>query len=175
MSSDEDARSTERPPANDGVEVDESGPDIAAAILRAKTNASAGRYGPPSATAKINKFDLAQALALTTSEGEHMPSSSKPPRDDDAPFVGGEVEVVGEEHASVPPGSKPSKRPKASSLPPAPPIEEISARAVALGEAHASDEEDAIVRRPRSGNLVLVILGALVGLAVIAYVYVRTR
>lgn len=179
MSTDEEARSTERPPAQDDSEVDlhDAHPDIAAAIKRAKTNASPGRYGPPSATAKINKFDLAQALALTTSDGEHVPSSSKPPRDDDAPFVAGEVEVVGEEEVnsgvpsggaakeSVPPGSKPSKKPpKAISKPPI--IDVITAEA---------EDETAVVPKANSGNLVLVILGAIIGLIVVAYVYVTTR
>ena len=166
MSSDDEARSTERPPANDDP-LDSSRPDIAGAIVRAKTNASVGRYGPPSATAKINKFDLAQALALTTSDGEQSPSSSKPPREDDAPFVAGEVEVLGVEDESVPPNSKPSKKPQ-----PEVDAEEISARAVA---GATTAEEDAIVPKQSSGKVVLLILGAIVGVIVIAYVYVSTR
>lgn len=153
VSSDEEARSTERPPAR----VDEPHPDIAGAIQRAKTSASLDRHGPPAATAKIDKFDLAQALALTTADGEHVPSSSKPPRDDDAPFVPGEVEVVGEEevHSGVPSGTR------SATAPPEP--------------SAAKDEITAIVPRQSSGNVVLIALGVLIGVLVMAYVYVTTR
>jgi hypothetical protein len=165
----EEARSTERPPAPD----DDPHTDIAAAIQRAKTNASPGRYGPPAATAKISKFDLAQALALTTADGEHAPSSSKPPREDDAPFVPGEVEVVGEEEVhsgvpgleSAPPGSKPpSSKAGAKSKPPA-------------DEAvNESGVKPAQLAAPKAaGRVSLVILAALIGVVVIAYVYVTTR
>ena len=168
VSRDEEARSTERPPAGEG---EEDGVDIASAIQRAKTNASPGRYGPPAATAKIDKFDLAQALALTTAEGEQVPSSSKPPREDDAPFVPGEVEVVGEEEVnsgvpgldSLPPGSGKPKSTKSKTPEPLP----VSAA--------AANVDTAIVPRPASGNIVLVILGLLIGVVVMAYVYVSTR
>jgi hypothetical protein len=166
VKSDEEARSTARPPANGDEE--QAQPDIAGAILRAKSNASAGRASipdrsPASATAKINKFDLAQALALTTSEGEAVPPSTRPPREDDAPFVAGEVEVVGEEEMvhsgvpgvdSVPPSTRKSAEVKIS-LAPAPQV--------------------AIEPAKRTSNLALALIAALVGLIVIGYVYVRTR
>lgn len=146
MSSDEEARSTERPPAP-GDEPSNEDPhrDIAAAIRRAKTNASPGRYGPPAATAKIDKFELAQALALTTAEDERAPSSSKPPRDDGAPFVSGE-EVT----SSVPADHVEAQRDR-------------------------TPESSPAVPKPRSGNLGLLLLGLLLGAAVMAYAYATTR
>lgn len=147
MSSDEEARSTERPPAP-GDEPSNEDPhrDIAAAIRRAKTNASPGRYGPPAATAKIGKFELAQALALTTAEDERAPSSSKPPRDDGTPFVSGE-----EATSSVP-----------------------AAHVEAQPQRDRTPESPA-VPKPRSGNLGLLLLGLVLGAAVMAYAYATTR
>jgi hypothetical protein len=172
VSRDEEARSTDRPPSPD----DDAHPDIASAIQRAKTNASPGRYGPPQATAKIGAFDLAQALALTTRD-DHSPSSSKPPREDDAPFVGGEVEVVGE--VDVPSGV-PSSGKKRSTHPASVKTPHVSIKPEALAKLKSKPpipplpDDDAIVPATRS-KLGLVILATIVGLIVIAYVYVRTR
>ena len=94
-SRDEEARSTDRPPPPE----EETAQEIARAIRAAKSG-SPGRYGPPAATAKIQPFDLAQALALSSADGDAPPGSSKPPREDDAPFVPGEIEVVGEEEVA---------------------------------------------------------------------------
>ena len=110
--------------------------------IRSARSGSSGRSGPPQATAKIRPFELAQALALSSADGE-VPTSSKPLRDDDAPFVPGELEVVGEEE--VPFGD--SKPPAATS---AAPMEIVE---------------------PKS-RLGLVIFGVLVGFAAIAYVFV---
>lgn len=148
MSSDEEARSTERPPApGEKPPAEDPHRDIAAAIRRAKTNASPGRYGPPAATAKIDKFELAQALALTTAEDERAPSSSKPPRDDGAPFVSGE---------------------EATSSVPADHVE-------AQPQRDQTPESPAAVPKPRSGNLGLLLLGLVLGAAVMAYAYATTR
>ena len=171
VSRDEEARSTDRPPAPE----DDSHPDIAGAIQRAKTNASPGRYGPPAATAKIGKFELAEALARTTAEGESIPTSSRPPRDDDAPFVPGEVEVVGEEEVNSPISGAPSNAPDLDSLPPAKaktrPLEALTSTKASEGNSAATT---AVVPK-KSGGIGLVLLGVLIGAVVITYVYIRTR
>lgn len=158
VSSDESARSTERPPA--AADAGDATPDIAGAIQRAKTNSSPGRYGPPAATAKMGSFDLAQALAMSTADAEQVPGSSRPPRDDDAPFVAGEVEVVGEEevNSGIPTTG--------DSLPPS---------AKAKSKPPLDRSELASVPKQNSGNVVLLALGALVGAVVIAYAYICTR
>ena len=172
MKSDEEARSTVRPPVA-AEDPDEPRPDISAAILRAKAHTSVARSGPPTATAKINKFDLAHALALTTADGEAVPPSSRPPREDDAPFVAGEVEVLGEEEVnsgvpgldSVPQSTRKSAEVKISLVEPAPAIEPPPV----AGEASAMEPAK------RSSKLTLAIIAALVGLIVIGYVYLHTR
>lgn len=147
--SDQEARSTDRPPAPE----EDAAHDLAKAIRAAKTNASPGRYGPPQATAKIRPFELAQALALSSADGDHPPGSSKPPRDDDAPFVAGEVEVVGEEE--VPSGITGDSKPPSHTAKSAAP--------------------EPVVVPPRPRHTGLVILGLVVGCIVIVYAYVTAN
>ncbi|MBX3234056.1 MAG: hypothetical protein KIT84_32900 [Labilithrix sp.] len=158
-----EARSTERPPSPE----QEIQRDISAAIKAAK-NTSPGRYGPPAATAKIQPFDLAQALALSSADTDPSSrNSSKPPREDDAPFVPPEVEVLGEEE--VPSGVDPSSKPPASGASSKPPSTKKPSSSKKLAETLASEGTPPVVRRSYNG---LVVLALIVGLALSAYVYV---
>jgi hypothetical protein len=89
--------------------------------------------------------------------------------------VGGEVEVVGEEEMpgrdSIEPVSRRPAEVKQTSIKPAP----VVAPPPLVVESVAADEGRTIEPKKRSGNLALAIIAALVGLIVIAYVYVRTR
>lgn len=169
---DDEARSTERPPAPD----EEAAHDLAKAIRAAKNN-TPGRYGPPQATAKIGAFDLAQALQLSSADGDHPPGSSKPPRDDDAPFVGGEVEVVGVGEVEVPSGvagSGDSKPPGAASKPPSVKKSTIHTMPT-LPEPIAPISVDTAIVPRRQSRTGLVLLGLAVGLLVIAYAFVTAN
>src|SRR5688572_15269113 len=66
----EAARSTARPPADDGDPSDSTPP------MASARNASPGRYGPPAATTKIRPFQLAEALARLSAERD--PASNQP-------------------------------------------------------------------------------------------------
>ena len=102
------------------------------------------------------------ALAMTTADGEAVPASSKPPREDDAPFVPGEVEIVGEEevHSGIP-SLKPPASAKPASDEPAPATEIVP----------ASDA----MPPAGPGRAGLLFVAAAVGLIVIGYVYLSTR
>lgn len=158
---DEEARSTDRPPAP----AEEVERDLAAALKAAK-NSSPGRYGPPAATAKIRPFELAQALALSSADADPASGAgNKPLREDDAPFVPPEVEVLGdlELEEEVPSGVD------GHSSPPQPSVTPSVRPSAKAPLVEAAPETRTVPRQSYTG---LVVLALMVGLGVMAYVYV---
>ena len=182
VSSDDEARSTERPPAT-GDDEDNPHPDIAAAILRAKSNA-ARNSAAPTATAKINKFDLAHALALTTSDDEPTRAftGGLPPLDDDGPLVGATPEGVGTEgsktarpgpHSGVPTNLP---VPQAAVEPPPPPAPVVVMTPMAVATPIRPEAVPPLTPPQTPGStLILALVAGAVLLVVIAYVLLSAR